>query len=214
MPFVRVAVLALLTAVGATAPAAAEDCFVWVVVGGADRAAPIRHQVPGAPRPHHHLHHLHHTLGKAHPRPRQMVAAAAPGEGPHHMQALLAQHSVQRPISCDKPVLQSKAPHPAAAQRLLDAFVSPAPRPVLAQAPVITPLAGGPIGGWPLAGESPGTSPIQIASGPPGGQPAGGQPPVSAAPEPATWAMLFLGFAGVGSVLRARQRRLNMDKSQ
>jgi hypothetical protein len=149
------------------------------------------------------------------------MVAAALGEEPRHVESLLAQRSIPvyglRPVSCDiQPAIQSKAPRPAVAQRLLDALVSPAsPLVVAEQTPVIGPFAdtvfpggpgamapfiGGPIGGGPPLGP-PVTPPVVI-------------PPGSPAPEPATWAMLFLGFAGVGSALRVRQRRLNMVKSQ
>ncbi|HEX4507113.1 MAG TPA: PEPxxWA-CTERM sorting domain-containing protein, partial [Alphaproteobacteria bacterium] len=37
--------------------------------------------------------------------------------------------------------------------------------------------------------------------------PSGGEPPITGVPEPAAWAMLVLGFGGLGAVLR-RQRGL------
>lgn len=221
MRSVQAAVLALLAAAGAASPAAAEDCFVWVKPGEAARATPAGHRAPAAARPHH-LHHVRHIVGKPHPKPRQLIAAAE-GEGPRHGEAPLVERGIAHRVSCDaRPALQSKAPHP---QRLLDALVSPAPPPLAAApAPIAGPLdhavfPGGPgatppltgesIGGWSLPVEPPEITPIVIAGGPPGGQ-----PPVSPAPEPATWAMLFFGFAGVGSALRARRRRLDMVKSQ
>jgi hypothetical protein len=96
------------------------------------------------------------------------------------------------------------------------------------------PGAGGPGGGGPVEGP-PSTTPPQVQPpligppdvppviiappgppvvGPPGGgpppvmTPPGTTPPVTAAvPEPSTWAMMILGFLGVGGALRARRTR-------
>jgi hypothetical protein len=36
-----------------------------------------------------------------------------------------------------------------------------------------------------------------------------GVPPVTAVPEPSTWAMMLLGFAGLGFVFRQSRRQLS-----
>lgn len=77
-------------------------------------------------------------------------------------------------------------------------------------APGGDPPAGDPGGGDPFGGGGPGPF---AAFNP--GQPeflpfAPGSPPgsgIAAVPEPATWAMLILGFFGVGVAVRRRRRR-------
>lgn len=219
MSSVRATVLAILAAAGLATPSAAEDCFVRVSLGEAGAVAPVRHHAPAAMRPRH-LHQVHHIAHKPRPRPRQLIAAAqAPGRvGPSPVQ-----RSIMRRVSCIvQPGLQSKAPR----QRLLDALASPVSPPISAgSSPVVGPLAdAAPVGrpdattpftGEPIGGPAPGgpqvLSPIVTPPGPPGPP---GPPPVSPTPEPATWAMLLLGFAGAGSALRSRRRRLNVVKSK
>jgi hypothetical protein len=112
-----------------------------------------------------------------------------------------------RPVECDtQPTVAISTPLPAdavsPAQRLLDEIAGP---PTLegGTSPRET-YAGEPLGVLPGGGGGGGVFPFD--RNPPIGPPL--IPPLTTAvPEPATWAMLILGFFGVGVGLRSRRAR-------
>lgn len=72
--------------------------------------------------------------------------------------------------------------------------------------PIVIGGGGGGGGGTPGGGNPGGGNPG--GGNPGGGNPGGGDPPMAAVPEPATWAMLIVGFGVIGAGMRRRPRPL------
>ena len=152
-----------------------------------------------------------------------MLAERSPGERPEGALAnLKPKRSAMLPAS-ELPAVRGPGP---AAYRALAGPPTPAPL-IPPQAPLFTTVAGGPPESIPPVvlptPGGPGGPPILSTIPPPGGGGGGGGvfiptptplatpevPPTPAAPvpEPATWAMILLGFAMIGGTVRARGGR-------
>lgn len=144
-----------------------------------------------------------------------MLAERSPGQRP---EGALAQLKHKRAAALHERALPKvRGPAPSA----YEALAGPAPSPPLAlplQAPLyatvaggptpIVPPVGGPSGGPPILSTIPGpgggggfTPPVQTTAEIPPSQPT---TPTTPVPEPATWAMMILGFALLGCALKRR----------
>jgi hypothetical protein len=191
------------------------------------------HVAAAVARPHlvHRIHHIKRPLGLLAIKPVAAAAKApAPLALPHrqYLESSLAMRSIPvyalRPVACDTHPsgIQSVEPgRPATAQKLLDALAGPTPS--VAPQETVTPtiagpdlpgLPGGPglpdeTGGPGFPGFPGGTGGFPVVVGPlmppitPPMTPPD-QPP--AIPEPATWAMLILGFFALGGALRGQRK--------
>jgi hypothetical protein len=128
--------------------------------------------------------------------------------------------SAMLPVAQENPVLAAPTVLAPVAAAPLAAAVAPAVLPPAALAPAaLAPIAAGGIGAAGLLPLIPAA--IVIAANPPGGggnnpppPPGGGgggvtpppPPPGPAVPEPATWAMMIIGFGLLGAFLRRRSR--------
>lgn len=147
-----------------------------------------------------------------------MLAERSPGERPEGALASL-KHKRQAALH-ERALPKVRGPAPTAYETL----AGPPPSPPLApppEAPLYTTVAGGPPVPVPttLPPGTPGGGPPVLSNIPPPGGGGGGfapppiittatpevpQTPVTPVPEPATWAMMILGFALVGRTLRRR----------
>ena len=223
--------LAALLSATSLAPALAEDCFPRLNAADAHHipaASPPRRPAAHAPSGHPHAGHVHHLHHRAKPHGvKRIQAKAAAARKPSHRQWLESSFARQtiptyapRPVSCDlhpASLLQSTPPAvaPTAAQRLLDEMVGPTP-PTLAATDTQTAATTPPGGVLPPSYVPPpgvtGSIGFPGGSGTPGGP---SRPPVGAVPEPATWAVMLLGFFAVGGTLRAaRASKREADAAQ
>jgi hypothetical protein len=146
-----------------------------------------------------------------------MLAERSPGERPD---GALANLKPKRQIVLHERALP-KVRGPATSPTPYEALIATPPNPVIApppEAPLYNVVAGlPPVIAPPTAGVTPGGPPL-LTNIPPPGAGGGGifSPPVTAAapevpvipvtpvPEPATWAMMLIGFALIGRALRRR----------
>ncbi len=139
-----------------------------------------------------------------------ILAERSPGQRPEGALANL-KHKRQASLH-ERALPKVRGPAPSAYETL----TGPAPALPLApmpQAPLYTAVAGGPTAIIPPAGGPSGGSPILSDIPPPGGGGGGFTPPIvitleiapltptTPVPEPATWAIMILGFALVGRAL-------------
>jgi len=142
-----------------------------------------------------------------------MLAERSPGQRP---EGALAQLKHKRAAMLHERALPKvRGPAPS----VYEALAGPPPSPPVApppEAPLFAAVAGGPTPIVPPAGSPPGGPPILSAIPPPGGGGGSFTPPVvttsavpsdtptptAPLPEPATWAMMILGFALMGRALR------------
>jgi hypothetical protein len=196
----RLGLLSILVALLASVASAAAanplgDCFERIAVA-------VRHvQHPhAAPRPHavHKVHHVHPGARRPH-RVKVVVPTAAYAHQTHY---------ILRPRACGTNELMMTplpgAVGPEAPELLLSALAGPLPPPgvdVSDEAPLlISPSSPTPdLPALPPTGAPP-TGGFVL---PPGGSPGG----PGGIPEPATWAMLIVGFFGIGAALRQRRSR-------
>jgi hypothetical protein len=210
--FSKYVLLGAVFGMAAAGPVAAEDCFPKVRAAEARPATPPKaasgpraHKKPAVRRP---ASQVRKPVG---PKPQRVATAAKPSapKKPLAESSFAMRTSMLPPapsVECDTtPSIQAALPPEAKppAQRLLDEIAGPPeellPLPAVVPgggpAPVV--LIGGPGGGGPGGG--------------PGGGGGGGRPPlpppVSPVPEPGTWAMMIVGFFGLGSAVRASRRR-------
>ena len=225
--------IGIVVAGGMASPAAARDCFVRVRAADARAAGPAHrvaaHRRAAPARTVHRPRPVRHTVGPA-PVRRPAVAIEAPAEAPSYAESSSQMRTLpvyeMRPARCDSQpptALQSRPPAEfrPPAQQLLDELAGPGSRVAAGPAPpppgevLVGPAfvaspgdTGGAIPGLPTVGPLSGGPLVGL---PPGGSTVEGPPvvaslPVAAAiPEPATWAMMILGFLAVGAALRSRR---------
>ena len=144
----------------------------------------------------------------------ELIEKRSPG---NRTGAHLTKTKHQRIALHERALPKVRGPAPSA----YEALTGPAPTLPLAppsQAPLFTAVAGGPKPIIPLAGGPSGGPPILSDIPPPGGGGGGFTPPTvttlevppaappTGVPEPATWAMMLIGFAAMGWQVRREQR--------
>ena len=151
-----------------------------------------------------------------------MLAERSPGARP---EGALANTKHKRQAAIHERALP-KIRGPFAPPTAYEALASPPSTPIAPppQAPLFSSLAGGPPTTIPPGGSTPGGPPILMEIPSPGGGGGGFTPPIitttelpppvtPSVPEPATWAMMLLGFTLMGRVLK-RQRAAGLKPAR